>query len=529
MHRFARLLEPLAPYAGRAVLVAVSGGADSVALLLGAHEAGARVVAATFDHQLRADSAQDVAFVQDVCARLGVPCEVGGADVARVARARGWSVEAAARTLRYAFLTRAAKARRVDVILTAHTARDDAETYLMEALRGEAHPTGIPEANGHVRRPWLRAARADVEAYLQARAQAWREDPSNADTYFTRNWVRHAVMPVLTAREAGAEDRLARTARLAREDDAALEALAARVTPHMPKGALPRAVRRRYVTRALRSARAAYHAEHVDALADALANGGTTHVTLPGARTVTVTDGELHLTPPATPTPEFPIPPGWTLRHRQPGDRVRLPGGTRKLSDVLTDRKVPRANRDAVWVLALGADVQWVGLQPPVWAVGAAETTGAPADLDHVAMGEALAAAREAFGNAEVPVGAVITGPDGQVVARAANTARAHGDMTRHAELDALRAAAATLGTAYLTGCTLYVTLEPCPMCLGAALEARVSRIVFGARNPKLGALGGVTDVLAYAWGHRPDVQGGVRAREASALLTGAFRTYRAD
>lgn len=99
--------------------------------------------------------------------------------------------------------------------------------------------------------------------------------------------------------------------------------------------------------------------------------------------------------------------------------------------------------------------------------------------------------------------------------------------MTRHAELAALREAAATLGTPYLTGCTLVVTLEPCPMCLGAALEARIGAIVYGAANPKAGALGGVTDLLAAHWGHTPTVLGGVRAAEAAWLLRETFRQVR--
>ena len=99
--------------------------------------------------------------------------------------------------------------------------------------------------------------------------------------------------------------------------------------------------------------------------------------------------------------------------------------------------------------------------------------------------------------------------------------------MTRHAELAALREAAATLGTPYLTACTLVVTLEPCPMCLGAALEARVGRIVYGAPNPKAGALGGVSDLLAWHWGHRPEVTGGLRGGEAARLLRQSFQALR--
>ena len=100
--------------------------------------------------------------------------------------------------------------------------------------------------------------------------------------------------------------------------------------------------------------------------------------------------------------------------------------------------------------------------------------------------------------------------------------------MTRHAELEAIRAAAKTLGTPYLTDCTLVVTLEPCPMCLGAALEARIGRVVYGARNPKNGALGGVMDVSRGAWNHRLQVRGGVLKGQAAELLSQFFVAVRA-
>ena len=142
------------------------------------------------------------------------------------------------------------------------------------------------------------------------------------------------------------------------------------------------------------------------------------------------------------------------------------------------------------------------------------------------AMREALALARQSAAADEVPVGAVVTDSQGEIIGRGRNTSREHGDMTRHAELAALREASATHG-AYLQSCTLVVTLEPCPMCLGAALEARTGRIVYGASNPKAGALGGVTDLLKHHWGHTPDIQGGYRAREAAKLLKHSFQKFR--
>ncbi|BDP41799.1 tRNA(Ile)-lysidine synthase [Deinococcus aetherius] len=521
------LTASLLPFAERVVVVGVSGGADSVALLRALVIAHARPVAAHLDHALREGSGEDAGWVRALAEELGVPFETTRVDVAVVAGRRGWNLEDAARRVRYEFLGRMAKRHGASTVLTAHTRRDQAETVLGQLLRGEAVLNGIPPVRGRVRRPWLDVPRAEVEAFLCSLGQGWREDPTNADLAQTRAWLRTVVLPLLAGRFPEVESALARVAAFAREDDAALGERASRLTDHAPLAAQPPAVLRRYVTGALKEAGLPYHAEHVATLADALSGGRTAHVTLPGARDVTATGGRLHLAPQAWSAPTFPLPEGWTLRTRQDGDRLRLPGGTRKLSDVLTDAKVPREERDRVPLLVVGQDVRWVGLRPPLWAVGAREAAGQPPDPLHTAMGGALALAREAASAGEVPVGAVVLGPDGAVVGRGRNTSREAGDMTRHAELGALREAARTLATPYLTGCTLVVTLEPCPMCLGAAVEARVGHVVFGARNPKAGALGGVTDLLAQPWGHVPRVTGGVREGEAARLLRETFRSWR--
>ncbi len=517
------LLEPLAPFAGRPVLLGLSGGADSVGLLRALLEVGARVTAAHLDHGLRPDSAGDAVWVTALCAELGVPLELGAADVARVARARGASLEAAARTVRYGFLTRAARGSGSEAVLTAHTRGDQAETVLHQLLRGEHALTGIAARRGRVARPWLNAERADIEAWLRELNQPWLSDPSNADPRFTRNWLRAEVLPLLRSRFPGLNASLARHAALQSEDEALLSSLADAMPPHANLRREPPAVLRRWVAGRLNAAQLDFHAEHVQRLTRALTVGETLHVSLPGGREVSATGGRLHLEPAEWPRPDFPTPDSWTLRHRQDGDRIRLSGGERKLSDVLTDRKVPRGERDRLWLLAEGEQVRWLGLDPPLWAHGFGENV----QPWHREMGEALSEARKAFDSGEVPVGAVVL-CGGEVVARAHNTSRAAGDMTQHAELNALRQAAATLNTPYLTGCTLLVTLEPCPMCYGAALEARVGRVVYGAPNPKQGALGGVADLSRLNWGGGPEIVAGVRAREAARLLGDFFEGRRA-
>ncbi|MET8134868.1 tRNA adenosine(34) deaminase TadA [Streptomyces sp. NPDC005251] len=138
----------------------------------------------------------------------------------------------------------------------------------------------------------------------------------------------------------------------------------------------------------------------------------------------------------------------------------------------------------------------------------------------------ALAEARLAVQGGDVPVGAVVLSPDGTTVLAAGHNEReATGDPTAHAEVLALRRAAAGLGEWRLSGCTLVVTLEPCTMCAGALVQSRVERVVYGARDEKAGATGSVWDVVRdRRLNHRPEVIEGVLSEECAALLTDFFR-----
>jgi tRNA(adenine34) deaminase len=148
---------------------------------------------------------------------------------------------------------------------------------------------------------------------------------------------------------------------------------------------------------------------------------------------------------------------------------------------------------------------------------------------DAEAMGLALDEAQAAGAAGEVPVGAVVT-VDGAVVARAANRREADGDPTAHAEVLALRAAAAAVGSWRLGGATVYVTLEPCPMCAGALLAARVARVVFGAPDPKAGACGSLYNLCADPrLNHEIAVTPNLRADECGALLSRFFADRRTE
>lgn len=144
------------------------------------------------------------------------------------------------------------------------------------------------------------------------------------------------------------------------------------------------------------------------------------------------------------------------------------------------------------------------------------------------AMRAALSEAQAALGSRDVPIGAVVVDGDGELVGRGCNAREATSDPTAHAEIVALRHAALALGGWRLEGCTLVVTLEPCPMCAGALVLARVDRLVFGAFDPKAGAVGSLWDLVRdRRLNHRPEVVSGVLAEECGGLIREFFAEHR--
>jgi tRNA(Ile)-lysidine synthase len=242
--------------AGQTIVVALSGGADSIALIdalttLSAAR-GWRVVAAHLDHGLRTGSAADARFCRRACRRLGVPLRVGRADVRARARREGGGLEEAAREERYAFLRRVKAAEGAAAIAVAHTRDDQAETFLLRLLRGSGR-AGLacmrPRAADLVR-PLLAVGRADVLAHLKERGLPWREDPTNADAALLRNRVRAELLPYLERRfNPAVREALARSAAVLADEADVLEGLGAewRARAACPAGegvALSRAVLR---------------------------------------------------------------------------------------------------------------------------------------------------------------------------------------------------------------------------------------------------------------------------------------------
>lgn len=541
-------LHRLAPEARR-VLVAVSGGSDSVALLR-ALAGGERLetVVAHLDHGLRPTSGEDAAWVEATCGSLHVSCVRETAPVAEVAARERRNVEEVGRTLRYAFLTRVAREHGCDVVVTAHTRNDQAETVLLQLLRGSAHPGGIAPRQGRIVRPLLELSKGDLRGWLDGLGQGWREDATNRDPTRDRAWLRHQVLPRLEARRAGATARLARFGHLQREQAAFLADEARRRfgTGPIARGALaaaPITLRREALVQMVRSAGGEADRGHLDALVAALDAEATTRRDLPGGVRVRLLPDRIDVVPSGPPPPadgegvavrrpeELPrgLPPSllvggaWRLRAARPGDRIRLPGGERSVADVLSDAKVPREERNELKVLARDGEVVWV--EGVAVAAGLDEVA---ADPDRRFMRRALELADEAAAEGELPVGALVV-RDGAVLGEGRNRREADGDPTAHAEVVAMRRAAEADGDWRLAGATLYVTLEPCPMCAGAILESQLERAVWGAANRRDGAFGSVVDLAAGPWKRRPHLRPGVLAREAAHRLERFFAERRSE
>ena len=259
----AELLDVSLLPAGSRVLCAVSGGADSVCLLSLLRERGEyELFAAHFNHCLRGEeSERDERFVRSLCADWGVPLYTEREDIRRRAERDGLSLESAAREARYEFLHRTAARCGAELIATAHTARDQAETVLFRMSRGTGLRglTGIPRQRGNIVRPLLRTGRREIEDYLAERGIPHVEDSTNAADDAARNRIRHGAIPALESVNSAAVENILRMSERLGEDEAYLEAAAAERWSELWDGeslslpglcALPKALSRRILNQA---------------------------------------------------------------------------------------------------------------------------------------------------------------------------------------------------------------------------------------------------------------------------------------
>ena len=142
-------------------------------------------------------------------------------------------------------------------------------------------------------------------------------------------------------------------------------------------------------------------------------------------------------------------------------------------------------------------------------------------------MNKALSLAREAYDADEVPVGCVIVDKDGNIIGTGRNRREENADATSHAELEAIREACAAVGDWRLSDCSIFVTLEPCPMCAGGIINSRIPKVIFGARDENTGSCGSVINLFEERYGHKPAVYGGVLADECGEILRSFFEKKR--
>ena len=394
---FIREYHMIAP--GEQVICAVSGGADSMALLWGLYllreKMDFSLSAAHFNHHLRgAESDADEAFVADLCARYGIPLHRGGTRV--IPGEKG--LEAAAREARYGFF-RTLPGR----IATAHTADDNAETVLLHLVRGTGLKGlgAIAPVNGAIIRPMLTVTRQEVLDFLAEWSIPHREDSSNHTDEFLRNRLRHHVMPLLKEENPRLAENLSATALRLRQDEAALSELSQVEMNVQALRSLSPALRSRALERFLKESGVrepeAAHIRQAEELV--FSDNPSAWARFPGGVTIgRVYDRLEKLEAPAPLVPQVLPCPGsvffpelglritaepWEsteltadsfticpkgdmiLRSRMPGDEMRLSGGTKSLKKLLIDRKIPASRRDLIPVLADDRGVL------AVWGIGA--------------------------------------------------------------------------------------------------------------------------------------------------------------
>ena len=370
---------------GDTVVCAVSGGADSVALLFAFYllkeKLDIRLEAAHFNHHLRgAESDRDEAFAAELCDRYDIPLHLGGGEI--IPGKKG--LEAAARDARYAFL-RSLSGK----VATAHTADDNAETVLMHLIRGTGLKGlgGIMPTHGNVIRPMLRITRQEVENFLEEWCLSHIEDSSNGTDAFLRNRVRHHVMPLLAQENPRIAENLSRMALRLRLDE---EFLSGQINSTALPGVeslktMPKALRNRSLEAFLKKSGVKEPEDaHID-LAEALlfSDRPSARVCLPGGVTIAreydrlvclprrealeetildcpgkVTLGHIKVTcePAAgvvnTPDAFTVCPVGQIrIRARKSGDSIRLSGGSKSLKKIFIDRKIPAAQRQQIPVV----------------------------------------------------------------------------------------------------------------------------------------------------------------------------------
>lgn len=297
------------PEKGGVILCAVSGGRDSVCLLHYLHaisvQCGFSVTAGHYNHHMRPTAQRDESFVRDLCAQLEIPFYTDGADVCAVAKERHLGVEETGRQLRYAFLEQLADRIGAARIATAHHMADQAETVLLQLLRGTGPEglAGIPPVRGRLIRPLLQTSRQEIEAYLDKHGLGHVEDETNESLDFSRNRLRKNVLPELEEIHPALRQNIARTAQIVRKENDYLNELARERLPQegteiacqmllrAPEALRPRMVR--LLLERLATGKKDVGAVHIEEILRAVERGGESMTALPDNAAAIVRHGQL--------------------------------------------------------------------------------------------------------------------------------------------------------------------------------------------------------------------------------------------
>lgn len=384
---------------GARVLCGLSGGADSVSLVLCLQELGYQVCACHLNHGMRGTQADaDEAFCRDFCEKHNIPFVSERCDVFAEAEKRKLSAETAAREMRYDFFARCAERMQVPYLATAHTADDNLETMLFHLIRGtgSAGLAGIPPVRGSIVRPLIAVERRQIERFLIERGQNWCTDATNLDDSCTRNKIRHHVIPALRDIEPCAARHALEAAQLVRQDNAYLDAQAREET--LPLARMPEALKARRVRSMLEQAgvpMGEITRRHIRAMCT-LADKRSGTVSLPGQFRAVNRQGTLSVVPETPKTAPVHIKPNQamafgaytvsivrkisdihssfkhypiaydtinmsnlTVRTWQSSDRMQLPRtrGARSLKRLYAERGIAPDERDSLPVLCSGDSI----------------------------------------------------------------------------------------------------------------------------------------------------------------------------
>ncbi len=532
----------LAPKANH-LLLAVSGGADSLALLFLLKGSKYKISVAHFNHSLRADSAKDAEFVANICKKYQLDFISEKADVAKIAKAKSWNIEDAARRLRYSFLSRSAKSIGAEFILTAHNQNDQAETVLMQLLRGAAYLKGMKAKRGQILRPLLDIERHELEAYLAGIGQDYLTDSSNFDIDYARAYLRHKTIPELSKRYPNLIKSLANLANLQEDifkhnQKQALKLINNSEINNQELKTADKAIAKQAIAELLRTAQALNSHKQVENILNNLTSNkplridiskehfariayGKTKIISKHIKTLKESKVKSKADLPNNIKEEILGIKDLVYRSKKAGDFIELSFGKKKLSDIFINKKIPRENREQIKVLAAKKEVFWIEniAVNPKYEIK-------QIDYDKKFMKLALEQAKLAYKNNELAVGAVII-KNNKVITKAHNQTEKLKDPSAHAEILAIKQAAKKLNDWRLSDCTLYVTLEPCPMCFGASLQAHLPKLVYAAKNIKEGAIDSIVELNSFAWKRNIEIKSGVLAKESSKLLQDFFKAKR--